>query len=87
MDKTKRQGEVHSKNGTCLFVRYMPMNNAYYVSLAWLWSMDNRGVSVYTMNGEAYLVGAVSGGAFWDGLHLRSNLLWQGKRYSIILVG
>lgn len=45
------------------------MNTAYAVSLAWLWLMDDGGVSVYTMNGEASLGGAVSGEAFWDGLH------------------
>ncbi len=47
--------------------------------------MTIDGVSVYTMNGEACLGGALSGGAFWDGLRSRSNLLWQGKRYTFIL--
>ena len=60
------------------------INIAYDVSLAWLWLMDDGGrVSVYTMNGEACLGGALSGKAFWDGLHLRSNLLWRGKRFTI----
>lgn len=48
-------------------------------------AMDDDGVSVYTMNGEACLGGALSGGAFWDGLRSRSNLSSQGKRYVILL--
>jgi len=42
--------------------------------------------SVCTMNGEASLGGAMSGGRFWDGVLVRSKSQFQGARYFHILL-
>lgn len=39
--------------------------------------------SACTMNGEAFLGGAMSGRAYWDGALLRSKSLSQGVRYAV----
>ncbi len=48
--------------------------------------VDGFCFSVYTMNGEAYLGGAMSGEAFWDGVHGRSKSQFQGARCNILSI-
>jgi hypothetical protein len=82
-------------NSTCalLFFHHLSLscsNTLHVVVVALLlWGdgvVDGFCFSVYTMNGEAYLGGAMSGEAFWDGVHGRSKSQFQGARYNILSI-